>query len=258
MSGKIKIDDFKGSKKTHKKKTNIYNRDQGQSHQPSKHGSEESDQNTSSNRRSFQEEEYEQVNPHNPVNNEVEELNQNPEQENRYSHKNQQQNPLNEEYVLRLEKDISELKEENNSLKNEIGDWQNKLSRLNNELNNITKQNELDLAQAKKKSKKSVISQLLEFINTLHLAFLNLPKEQTPETQKFVNTLQTSFQRLISDLQADNIEIIFPEPGQEFDPHYMALLEGTQILEEHPKVKQVVSLGAKIDDQVIKPATVIA
>ncbi len=262
MSGKIKLDDFKGSKKGHKKKTNIYNRDHNQAQQSSKYN--EKNQNYSSNDQASPEEGLQQTNPNNSK--KTEELNQN------FNH-DSQNNELDQESVetpnndnlLSLEKEIVDLKEknsslqqENNSLKNEIEDWQNKLSRLNSELNNIAKQNQLDLAQAKKKAKKTVISQLLEFINTLHLAFLNLPKEQTPETQKFISTLQTSFQRLIRDLQSDQIEIIFPQPGQDFDAQYMALLEGTEIREDHPKVKQVVSLGAKIDDQVIKPATVIA
>ena len=139
----------------------------------------------------------------------------------------------------------------------EIKDWQNKTLRISADLQNVQKQHELDLLQTKKSAKKGIALLVLELLNTFYLAFAYLPPTTNPAFKKFTDTLRFSFDKAISDFKNNNMEIILPTIGDNFNPETMAVITTTQDSEENTTVKQIVSLGLAIDNQVIKSAMVI-
>ncbi len=156
------------------------------------------------------------------------------------------------------------LSEEKENLINEktereqnLEEQKTKIDTLLRELSFLQKQNELDVATAQKKAKKNLAENILDFLNTLHISFTYLPETEDEKIQKFLTTLSGSYNKLRNDLQNANLQIIIPKEGDEFNAESMQLLENISG-EDHPKVKHVVSIGLKIDEQLVKPAVVIA
>lgn len=151
---------------------------------------------------------------------------------------------------------IEDLENQLKFAKAEAEDWKSHSTRLSADLQNLTKQHQLDITTAKKSAKKKTISAVLNFLNTLNLAFAFAPKSEDLNIQKFVDTLKISFEKIIEDLKVDGIEIITPKIGEEFNPSYMSLLNGTSGI-ENPVIQQVVSLGLKVDGSLVQPAAVM-
>lgn len=162
----------------------------------------------------------------------------------------------NDDHDLKLE--VARLKVELNSQKAELENWQNQATRYAAEIQNQAKQFELDLATAKKSAKKSIITLVLSFLNTLNLAFAYTPQTDDGTVQKFVNTLKFSFDQMISDFKVSGVEIVIPQIGENFNGETMTLLNSDAVTDDsHPQVKQIISLGLKIDGQLVQPAAVM-
>jgi molecular chaperone GrpE (heat shock protein) len=86
------------------------------------------------------------------------------------------------------------------------------------------------------------------------LAFEYLPSDLDPKSDKFINTLKSSYQKAFDDLESQNIKIIVPIIGSDFDSTTMSAISATD--DEH-KITQIVELGMIIDGQIFKPAAVI-
>jgi molecular chaperone GrpE len=142
-----------------------------------------------------------------------------------------------------------------NSLKAEIEDWKNKSLRLAADLQNSQRQQQLDLENNSKITKKRVINSISQFLNTLFISFSFIPTDLNESGQKFVSTLKLSFDSLIKDLANLNIEVLVPVENEAFNPIYMNALNletGSNLV-----VDKIVSVGFKIDGQITTPATVI-
>ncbi len=146
------------------------------------------------------------------------------------------------------------------SMEQSVSDWQNKAVRLSADLQNVQKQNELDILQAKKNSKKNTIMSIMAFLNTLNISFNYIPETTDEKVISFIQTLKSSYEQVIGELRLLGIDILVVNPGDQFDPAFMNILntqvseEGGEILNE---VVQVVGLGLKIDAQLIQAASVI-
>jgi molecular chaperone GrpE (heat shock protein) len=99
--------------------------------------------------------------------------------------------------------------------------------------------------------------QILHVMNTLSLAFQHLPQVENADFDKFIQTLISSFDKSIQDLKLVGIEIVVPKIGDLVDLNYMNLLNTPQD-QSDLTIKQVVSVGLKIEDQVVQPASVLA
>lgn len=157
---------------------------------------------------------------------------------------------------LKLQQEIAHLKSQINSQSLEIDDWKNKALRISADLQNFQKQTEIDQLQTKKITKKITIQNILPFLNTLNISFSYTPKTEDQVINLFIETLRSSFNKLVLDLKNNNIEIITANPGDIFNPAFMEILN-SDFSQEEPKVKQVVSIGLKIDNQLIQPISVI-
>lgn len=166
----------------------------------------------------------------------------------------------NEELINSLEQKIKDQKELINTLtetKDTLtitnNDLKSQILRIAADSQNASKQNEIDLTNAKKISKKQVIKNLLPFLTTIVLSFAFSPDNS--ETINFINQLKQALTKLNSDLDASNIQFIIPVIGDKFDPTTMQALNSSE--NDEPKVANIASVGCMIDNQVISPASVI-
>ena len=141
-------------------------------------------------------------------------------------------------------------------LETSVKEWENTAKRYAADLKNQANQHSLDLQQTRKAIKKITLAPLLDFLNTLNLAFSFAPETQDEKVLAFISTLNTSFTKVKIDLAAQGYEIIQPNPGDEFDPIMMNALNQHDE-DNHPTVKHIVSLGCKIDNVVITPSMVM-
>jgi molecular chaperone GrpE (heat shock protein) len=122
----------------------------------------------------------------------------------------------------------------------------------------LARQHELDIEQKIKSSKKKIIEPIITFINNLVLAFQYLPQGIDQDFSKFVETLKSTLQRTVEDLQKHGIEIIIPNIGQDVDPVYMNVLNPAVSVGQDLKVQSIVSVGVKIDGQITQPVSIMA
>jgi molecular chaperone GrpE len=150
---------------------------------------------------------------------------------------------------------IEILKTQLKSKEEESKDWQSKAFRYVADLENYKKQQELELGQVKKNTKKNAIKPLLEYLNNQYLS-LNFIKDITDEKSlKAFAAFNTSFEKIINEYKLQGVDLILPQPGDTFDPVTMQALAPTE--DEDAKVKHVVSLGLKVDNQLIQPVMVV-
>ncbi len=156
-----------------------------------------------------------------------------------------------EEYLKNLEKQIA-------TKEQEIKTWQIKTARLSEELQKYDKHKELYATEMAKKAKKDLLKNLHPFLNTLYLAFNFLPNTDDENITKFFKTLKISFDTLINDIQKQQIEIIVPKIGDFVDPTTMNIINDiSNNQNQEITVKQVVSIGIKVDNQVIIPVSIM-
>jgi molecular chaperone GrpE (heat shock protein) len=129
-----------------------------------------------------------------------------------------------------------------------------KMIRVLADSENLKKHQELENQQVRKSLKKSIAKNLLEFLNNQFLTLNFLKEVEDDKTKSSLNTLKVSFDTIVSDLAKQSIEFIIPEVGGEFDPESMQVITKTT---EEAKVVTIVTLGLRIDGQVIQPASVI-
>jgi molecular chaperone GrpE len=160
--------------------------------------------------------------------------------------------------VLNLQQEIAKLKSQISIQNLETEDWKNKALRTSADLQNFQKQTEIDQNQIKKVTKKHTIQNLLPFLNTLNISFSYAPKTEDQAVKIFIETLRNSFNKLVLDLKNSNIEILSATVGDLFDPNIMDILNSDFVSESgEVKVTQVVSVGLKVDNQLIQPVSVI-
>jgi molecular chaperone GrpE (heat shock protein) len=147
----------------------------------------------------------------------------------------------------------TELRSEIENLKQEIIDSNNKMFRVAADAANAAKQNILEIDNAKKAAKKQIVKNLLPFLTTIVLSFGFVPDNE--ESIKYVNQLKNSLSKLNSDFDTSNVRFIMPKVGEPFDATTMQALNATD--QEEPLIKNVVSVGCIVDNQVIQPASVL-
>jgi molecular chaperone GrpE (heat shock protein) len=138
----------------------------------------------------------------------------------------------------------------------ESKDWQNKAFRYSADLENTRKQHDLDLAQSRKNTKKNLVNPILDFLNNQYLVLSFFDTQDNEQIQKSISTLRISFAKLITDLQLQGIDIIIPVSGDEFNPQIMQALNSPEDVQD-AKIQNVVSLGLRVDNQLIQPVMVM-
>ena len=122
-------------------------------------------------------------------------------------------------------------------------------------MENSKKQQELEAIQSKKSVKKNLAKPILDFLNNQYLIITYLKDITDQKALTSLATLKISFDKLVVDLKNQGIEVIIPTIGDEFNPEIMQGLNTTE--NEDANVENIVSLGLKIDAQVISPAMIM-
>lgn len=155
----------------------------------------------------------------------------------------------------KLNLELEQTKVELESNKVEISDWKNKALRAVADMENSKKQQELDAQQTKKSVKKNISKPILDFLNNQFLVLTYLKEITDQKALTSLETIRISFDKLVLDLKNQGIEVIIPTIGDEFNPEIMQGLNTTE--NEEAKVEHIVSLGLRIDTQVISPAMIM-
>jgi molecular chaperone GrpE (heat shock protein) len=130
--------------------------------------------------------------------------------------------------------------------------------RLLADIQNLLRQNQIDIERAKKTLKTEIALAMVDFVTSMHLAFTYLPDNLDEKTRNFIRQLQLSLESSIKNLQSLNIELLIPKVGEPFNSEYMnAVNTPTDEASNLPIIKSVVTVGLKVDGQLVKPAQVL-
>jgi molecular chaperone GrpE (heat shock protein) len=176
--------------------------------------------------------------------------------------KNKLQNPENLENQnldnLNQNSKIEELEVRVRVLKQELEDWKIKALTANKAMDDLKIHQEHLLNGTVKSVKKQVATAILNFINTIFLSFSYAPKSEDLEVQKFLQTLKSNFSHSLDQLKSKQIEILIPEIGQEFDANTMSIVNPEMANDkESVFVKQVASVGLRVDNQLVQAASIL-
>lgn len=201
-------------------------------------------------------------NSHNLSNMQNNKLNENSNNSTPNSNSVQDSSVLDSSNVYPTNLELEKLQKEIIDLKTKNEDMTNRIFRMAADAQNSSKQEEINLGQTRKHTKKSVVNLILPFLDTLNLAFAFVPPTEDTKMQKFVQTLQNSFEKLIKDLILSGIELIIPKENDIFDPNIMMPLNSPELTDNQTenkenKIKRMVSIGIKIDGQVVRSASVM-
>jgi molecular chaperone GrpE len=156
-----------------------------------------------------------------------------------------------------LKLEVENLKVQLSSKEAESSDWQTKAYRYVADLDNSRKQQELETAQLKKNTKKYLAKPIVDFLNHQFLAFSFSKDTVDEKAKKTLATLHISFDKLLADLKLQNIEVLVPSIGDKFEPEFMQSLNEHEDENSEPIVKNVVSIGLRVDGQVIQPCMIM-
>jgi molecular chaperone GrpE (heat shock protein) len=149
-----------------------------------------------------------------------------------------------------------ELKQQIEELQASLKEVNDKVLRRSADIINLKNQFEIDLTGVRKEEKKYNARAMLSLLNDFNLAFQYKPTTNDESVNKFINTLEKSFEKTIIEFEKKQIKILIPKVGDDFDPVLMMALNQSNNNSE-VKVTQVVGLGLQVEGQVINPATVL-
>ncbi len=133
-------------------------------------------------------------------------------------------------------------------------DWKNKYFQAFADMSNTRKQVERETADFKKYAKQSLIEELLPALDGFDMALKNEPKDEV--IKKYLQGFVMIHSKFLSVLKDQNVEIIDPKKGDEYDPNTMQAFS-TVDGEEDNKIADVFTKGYKLYDHLIRPAGVI-
>lgn len=142
------------------------------------------------------------------------------------------------------------------TLRQEIEELKTKNIRLMADMQNVMRQHEMNILQARKSTKKEISLSFVDFVSNMNLAFSFTPANADKNTQDFIQNLKNSLNKSLQTLTNYSIEIIVPKPGEPFNPEYMTGINEPPEGQESPLIQGVVSVGLKIENQIIKPAVI--
>ncbi len=147
-----------------------------------------------------------------------------------------------------LESDLRKLQSERNTLFEQ-------LARVQADFRNAQKRLEADKQQAIQFANSKLITSLLPVIDNFERALAADPAKADVGT--LLKGLQIVYDQLLTQLRAQNIEPIAPEPGTPFDPNlHQAILQQPTDKYDQPTVTQLLQKGYQQHGRVLRPAQV--
>ena len=141
------------------------------------------------------------------------------------------------------------------NLRSENEDLRDRVLRIQAELENFRRRTQKEVVDAMKYQSLPLIRDILPGIDNLKRAIDAV--EQSGDTQNLVDGIKMVSQQLNDALKAHSAEPISPE-GQPFDPNLHEALSQVPSADHEPMtICQVVEVGYRIHDRIIRPAKVI-
>lgn len=181
------------------------------------------------------------------------------------------------EQIEKLKKELENAKKDNETLLAKINKHNQDISVMNNTFQNKIlevkqkadaelKEEKLRLAklaeEQKKESKMYALQKFMEdFLSpyaSLKMAIQGGRKNENPVVKNFIVGFEMIIKQLEGVFQDWNINLIYPNVGEEFNPNTQQILEQVPdpSMKEH-SIKMVHSVGFSLYDRVIKPALVV-
>jgi molecular chaperone GrpE len=156
--------------------------------------------------------------------------------------------------VLEAQKKAEDYQAKFEAADRQADDWKNKYFQAFADMSNTRKQVERETADFKKYAKQSLIEEMLPALDGFDMALKNEPKDEI--VKKYLQGFVMIHSKFLSVLKDQNVEIIDPKKGDEYDPNTMQAFS-TVDGEEDNKIADVFTKGYKLFDHLIRPAGVI-
>jgi molecular chaperone GrpE len=175
--------------------------------------------------------------------------------------KDEKKEDSSKENKKHLEKEIEELKKKVADYQakfeeadKKADDWKNKYFQAYADMSNTRKQVEKETSDFKKYAKQSLIEELIPALDGFDMALKNEPKDEV--VKKYLQGFVMIHSKLIAVLKQQDVTIIDPKHGDEYDPDTMQAFS-TVDGEEDNKVADVFTKGYKMFGHLLRPAGVI-
>ncbi len=175
--------------------------------------------------------------------------------------KEEKKEDSSKELKKHYEKEIEDLKKKVRDYQNRFeeadkkaDEWKNKYFQAYADMSNTRKQVEKETSDFKKYAKQSLIEELIPALDGFDMALKNEPKDEV--VKKYLQGFVMIHSKLIAVLKQQDVTIIDPKKGDEYDPDTMqafSTVEG----EEDNKVADVFTKGYKMFDHLLRPCGVI-
>ncbi|MCP4510331.1 MAG: nucleotide exchange factor GrpE [Fuerstiella sp.] len=153
-----------------------------------------------------------------------------------------------DDVVISADDDLQKLRSDNEELRDRV-------LRVQAELENFRRRTQKEAVDGMKYQSLPLIRDILPGVDNLKRAIDAV--EQSGDTQNLVDGIKMVSQQLYDALKAHSAEQINPE-GQSFDPNLHEALSQVPSADHEPMtICQVVEIGYRIHDRVIRPAKVI-
>lgn len=161
-----------------------------------------------------------------------------------------------EDDALKREKDNVELlKKQLAQCQTEKEQWMNKYYTNLADIKNLRAEIERDAKFARDYAAEPFIKSLIPFLSSMDQAFRFEPKDD-PKAEGWIKGIHLSYKQLLKSLEEENVKIIEPKVGDEFDARYMEAVDSVEG-EKANLIAQVWMNGAMYREHLIKPATVV-
>ena len=133
--------------------------------------------------------------------------------------------------------------------------WKNEYYRAYADMKNLRDSIEKDHREVLKYRAAGFVEELLPILDGFHMA-LNC-ETTSQEMKNFLIGFEFIYRNMVSVLENEGVNEVFPKIGDKFDPNTMSALE-TKFDESEPnRVLKVNAKGYKLHDRLIRPAIVV-
>ncbi len=146
--------------------------------------------------------------------------------------------------------------EDYDDLKKRYGEVEDRILRLTAEFDNYKKRSQSDIARANDNGKMEVIKDILSVMDEFELALISTENSsKSPELNVIIRGLEMIYTNLNDALKRFGVNII--KTDIEFDPNLHDIIMVKESDKEEGSILEVIKKGYRLNERVIRPASVI-
>lgn len=161
----------------------------------------------------------------------------------------------NEERKEKSKRKFEKYETEIEELKAQVEHWKNEYYRAYADTKNLRASLEKEHIQAIKYRAEGFVDGLLPVLDSFYFALGNEPED--PALKNYLVGFQYIYRNLVTALENEGVEEIFPKVGDKFDINTMNAVETVESEDEEGVITKVVSKGYKLHDRLVRPVNVI-